>query len=161
MTAFLYDPALTNGEKSAIAADGVLVIAENEECRRCVGEDNTMFYMPHCDRPMYENVLWANWQTRFLTRFVIFGNSFRLIGERVPSSKLKEETPLLAKIVSGNRYKEASFIVDRFLDDDVFNDCALTWFPLAQLEIGEPDKADFWLKPETANRCTPLELASA
>ena len=158
--AFLFDPVLTPDEKAAIEADDVTIIPENEECRRCVENDAsvTLFYMPHCDRPMYENVLWANWRPDLLSRVVFFGNSFRLIGERVPSSRLKEETPLLAKLVKRECFEEKTVDVDSSIDDDVFNDCALTWFPKDTLLPIKEEEAEFWEKSSIPISCTPAEL---
>jgi hypothetical protein len=35
----------------------------------------TVYYMPHCGKPMYNNVLWANWHRERLSRIVIIGNT--------------------------------------------------------------------------------------
>ena len=36
----------------------------------------TIFYMPHCAKALYNNLLYANWSSVHLARFVIVGNSF-------------------------------------------------------------------------------------
>ena len=116
---------------------------------------------------MYENVLWSNWHPDHLSRVVIFGNSFQLIGERTLSSRLREETPLLAKVVSVNNYQEVRFddVLNSSVDgvnpigDDVFNDCALTWFQISENESGNRQSESlFWDKSVNPIRCTPKEL---
>ena len=32
--------------------------------------------MPHCGRPLYNNLLWSNWQPHLLSHVIIIGNSF-------------------------------------------------------------------------------------
>ncbi len=45
----------------------------------------TLFYMPHCGRGLYNNVVWSNW-SHDLRRVAIFGNSFSLYRERARST---------------------------------------------------------------------------
>ena len=152
---YLFDPVLTVQEKSEISADDVDVIDINEECRRNVDSKTTLFYMPHCDKPMYENVLWANWNPEDLKRVVFFGNSFRLIGERTLKNVLRDAAPLLARVIEKGMFREKTYEVDSEIDDDVFNDCCLTWF-----DVHDSVDAHFWLKPEMPVSCTPQELVS-
>ena len=152
----LFDPVLTLQEKSEISLHGINLITANEECRRNVDSVTTLFYMPHCDRPMYENVLWANWNSKDMKRVFIFGNSLRLIGERTPTNVLRNTTPLLAKTIEKNVFREKSFQIDSVIDDDVFNDCSLTWF-----EIDDETSEDFWSRPEKSITCTPEELITS
>ncbi|KAK3753267.1 hypothetical protein QZH41_015210, partial [Actinostola sp. cb2023] len=44
------------------------------EAKRSVSQP-TLFYMPHCSKLLYNNVLWANWGPS-LKNVVIFGNGF-------------------------------------------------------------------------------------
>lgn len=152
----LFDPVLTLQEKSEISLHGINLITTNEECRRNVDSKTTLFYMPHCDKPMYENVLWANWNCKDMKRVLIFGNSFRLIGERTPTNVLRNTTPLLAKTIEKNVFREKPFKIDSVIDDDVFNDCSLTWF-----ETDDGTNEDFWSRPEKSISCTPEELIAS
>jgi hypothetical protein len=49
----------------------------------CNGKDDNeifhLFYMPHCGKALYNNLLYANWDIDNLNRLYIFGNSFKLI----------------------------------------------------------------------------------
>ena len=55
---------------------GIKVLAQNDQCKRSVGDARTHFYMPHCPLRMYSNLLWANWGEDSLQRLVILGNTF-------------------------------------------------------------------------------------
>ena len=61
----VYDPVLGEGERAMLRARGCGVPERNEEGRRSVAaaeaEGVTLFFMPHCGRQLYANVLEANW----------------------------------------------------------------------------------------------------
>ena len=42
----------------------------------------TLFYMPHCGKALYNNLLWANWTPELLTNLLIIGNSFQHVCDR-------------------------------------------------------------------------------
>lgn len=50
-------------------------------CQRRV-QAHTLFYMPHCGRAMYNNLLWANWSPQDLSQLALIGNSFQSYMER-------------------------------------------------------------------------------
>jgi len=54
---------------------GVTVMRMDERGRRQV-KVPTLFFMPHCEVQLYDNLLGANWGHENLTRMVILGNSF-------------------------------------------------------------------------------------
>eukprot|EP00290_Baffinella_frigidus_P025245 CAMPEP_0180254038 /NCGR_PEP_ID=MMETSP0987-20121128/39945_1 /TAXON_ID=697907 /ORGANISM="non described non described, Strain CCMP2293" /LENGTH=65 /DNA_ID=CAMNT_0022222995 /DNA_START=18 /DNA_END=211 /DNA_ORIENTATION=+ len=58
------------------------MLDENEVGLRRV-EATTLFYMPHCGRRLYSNVLRANWSPLLLAKAPIFGNSFSEYGLRL------------------------------------------------------------------------------
>ena len=45
-------------------------------------QENTLFFMPHCGKAMYNNLLWANWSVDRLGKMVIIGNSFNSYHEK-------------------------------------------------------------------------------
>lgn len=77
----VYDPVLSQSECKVIEGMGCSSIAINEEGRRSIDRP-TIFYMPHCEEWLYDNVLQANWMPQKLGRLVILGNSFRSYHER-------------------------------------------------------------------------------
>ena len=72
----VYDPVLSPSECRVMEAMGCLTIAINEEGRRTISMP-TIFYMPHCEDWLYNNVLEANWMPQKLNQLVVLGNSFR------------------------------------------------------------------------------------
>lgn len=77
----VYDPILSSQENAALEKLGCICIDKNEACKRKV-EDYTLFYMPHCGRAMYNNILWANWSPEQLSKVALIGNSFHSYLER-------------------------------------------------------------------------------
>eukprot|EP00941_MAST-03F_sp_MAST-3F-sp1_P002856 g2856.t1 len=71
---FYFDPLTSTEEKEFLATKDILCIDKNEEGKRKV-ERETLFFMPHCDKWLYNNVIWANWGS-FLSKIVIIGNTF-------------------------------------------------------------------------------------
>ncbi|KAI5079074.1 hypothetical protein GOP47_0006745 [Adiantum capillus-veneris] len=81
----VYDPVLTLSECTVIKDMGCLPVALNEKGRRSIVRP-TLFYMPHCEDWLYDNVLQANWAPCTLRQIVILGNSFQDYQERWSSS---------------------------------------------------------------------------
>ncbi|XP_033627439.1 uncharacterized protein LOC117290253 [Asterias rubens] len=130
----VYDPRFTEEEKQILLNLGFNVIQQNEECKRAAS-GTTLFYMPHCGKPLYNNLLWANWSTQRLSSIVIIGNSFQNIQERIPSRLLKDFY-FLNNITPFTR----EFPVKNKLQfDDIFNDTSIHIFPVERLlEIPSP-----------------------
>lgn len=79
----VYDPLFNQAEVSVLNSLGVTVLSENEEGKRSIQGQPTVFYMPHCGTALYNNLLWSNWSIDALSRVVIIGNSFQCIQERL------------------------------------------------------------------------------
>ena len=83
-----FDPAFDASDCALLRRFGISVIDRNEECRRSVRAHQdpsspaprTLFFMVHCSRQMYSNVLSANWRASDLGRVAIVGNSFERYG---------------------------------------------------------------------------------
>ncbi|KAK4483553.1 hypothetical protein RD792_010752 [Penstemon davidsonii] len=73
----VFDPVISLTESKVLTSLGCSVLSVNEQGRRQAMKP-TMFFMPHCEAELYENLLEANWAVDQLTRFVLFGNSFDL-----------------------------------------------------------------------------------
>lgn len=52
-----------------------------QEGKRSI-EGPTLFYMIHCGKALYNNLLWSNWSAEALSQMVVVGNSFRGFEER-------------------------------------------------------------------------------
>ncbi|XP_035659401.1 SRR1-like protein [Branchiostoma floridae] len=70
---FVYDPLFSSSEKQLLEKLGFQLIQKNEEGKRPVNR-RTLFYMPHCGKPLYNNLLWSNWGPQ-LSNLAVLGNS--------------------------------------------------------------------------------------
>lgn len=71
----VFDPVLSAVECAVLVSLGCTVIA-NDECGRREAADPTLFYMPHCEAVLYDNLLSSNWKPAMLRRMIVLGNSF-------------------------------------------------------------------------------------
>jgi len=72
---WIYDPVFSSFEKATAKLLGFSVISKNEECRRVGTEGRVnVFYMPHCGKTLYSNLIASNWG-KPLERLVLIGNS--------------------------------------------------------------------------------------
>ena len=81
-------PCSAQDEIAAARALGFEVITENEECKRRTVR-RTVFFMPHCDLGLYNNLLSTNWGPAELQNVVVVGNSFRAYDEGTISSTVR------------------------------------------------------------------------
>lgn len=92
---YSFDPIHTEKEKSIIRTLGFIPLDVDEEGQREIPDSHTcLFYMPHCDRWLYNNVIKKNRED--LSRLFILGNSFL---EYSKKSKPKEEQDEINKLV--------------------------------------------------------------
>eukprot|EP00037_Helgoeca_nana_P021627 m.218566 g.218566 ORF g.218566 m.218566 type:complete len:293 (-) comp25712_c0_seq1:102-980(-) len=92
----LFDPVMTASEIAVAAADGIRAPRVNEAAKRKCHGDPTVFFMPHCGKELYDNLLWANWTVPHLAAVVILGNSFAFYVENAIGDELKKTTRYLA-----------------------------------------------------------------
>ncbi|GMH15702.1 hypothetical protein Nepgr_017543 [Nepenthes gracilis] len=71
----VFDPLLSATECRVLEALGCSVLTVNEEARRPAVKP-TLFFMPHCEAVLYNNLLEANWRVDRLRNLALFGNSF-------------------------------------------------------------------------------------
>ncbi|MCJ8735092.1 hypothetical protein PDJAM_G00242740 [Pangasius djambal] len=121
----LYDPVFTESECETLRELGFTVLTENEEGKRAVCHP-TLFYLMHCGKALYNNLLWKNWSPQILPKVIVIGNSFLGIQERTLQRELERDYSFLSHVI--NVCEETSLpCSQRFLD--VFNDTALIRFP--------------------------------
>ncbi|XP_030592956.1 SRR1-like protein [Archocentrus centrarchus] len=121
----VYDPAFSSAEMDVLRELGLTVLTENEEGKR-LANNPTFFYLMHCGKALYNNLLWKNWSTQCLPLMVIIGNSFSGMRERTTEKEFKRDYSYISKAVD--------FSVERKLPCpsrliDVFNDSAVITFP--------------------------------
>lgn len=71
----VFDPIISLTESKVLKSLGCTVLSVNEQGRRQALKP-TLFFMPHCEAELYDNLLEANWGVDKLNRLIIFGNSF-------------------------------------------------------------------------------------
>lgn len=71
----VFDPVLSAIESKVLETLGCSVLSINEQGRR-EAADPVLFFMPHCEATLYNNLLETNWKVDRLTKIALFGNSF-------------------------------------------------------------------------------------
>ncbi|XP_027890821.1 SRR1-like protein isoform X1 [Xiphophorus couchianus] len=94
----LYDPAFSVTEKDILRELGLTVLTENEEGKRLATKP-TLFYLMHCGKALYNNLLWQNWNPHCLSLVTIIGNCFSGIRERTFERELKRDYSYINKAV--------------------------------------------------------------
>ncbi|KAL8179971.1 UNVERIFIED_CONTAM: hypothetical protein K2H54_001780, partial [Gekko kuhli] len=135
----VFDPAFSTLEREVLTGLRFSVLSRNEEGKRPI-EEPTVFYMVHCGKALYNNLLWSNWSAEALSQMVVVGNSFKGIEERVPTRIFQTDYAYIAKILAASE-EEALPPHARYLD--VFNDTAVHHFPRHKLREVPPETWDF------------------
>ncbi|XP_053206999.1 SRR1-like protein [Panonychus citri] len=122
----IYDPVFTEYEKKFLIENGFNLIDVNEKGAKSV-TTRTLFFMPHCPLPMYNNLLWANWLPNNLNQIVLLGTSFNSLVNSFISSDQQAEYSYLIGITE-------SKLIDEFKLDpprdiyEAFNDLSVHFF---------------------------------
>ncbi|XP_004387696.2 SRR1-like protein [Trichechus manatus latirostris] len=150
----VYDPLFSQLEIAVLNTLGVTVLSENEEGKRSICGEPTVFYMLHCGTALYNNLLWSNWSVDALSKMVIIGNSFRGLEERLLTRILQKNYPYIAKIFKG--LEELEFPQTPQYTD-IFNDTSVHWFPAQKLKQLSADTWVFREEPDYQD-CEDLEI---
>ncbi|XP_054904794.1 SRR1-like protein [Poeciliopsis prolifica] len=149
----LYDPAFSVAEKDILRELGLTVLTENEEGKRLASKP-TIFYLMHCGKALYNNLLWQNWNPHCLSLVAIIGNCFSGIRERTIERELKRDYSYICKAVD--------LCEERLLPCpsrliDIFSDTAIITFPSDRLnKLPSSTWAD---SPEPQyQHCSDLEI---
>ncbi|XP_029078485.1 SRR1-like protein [Monodon monoceros] len=151
---WVYDPLFSQLEIAVLSTLGVVVLSENEEGKRSVYGEPTVFYMLHCGTALYNNLLWRNWSIDALSKMVIVGNSFRGLEERLLTRILQKHYPYVAKVLKG---REELAFPQTSQYTDVFNDTSVHWFPVQKLTQLSTDTWAFREEPDYQD-CEGLEI---
>lgn len=139
----LFEPFLTEFEKGVLINHGCELITKNEEAKR-VAQGRTLFFMPHVDKGLYSNLLWANWGEESLPNVIIFGNSFVHYDERIISHAERRKAPYMFKALEVMEEHTIERAFDKM--KEAFNDQCVIAFrrggdKLAQAALKD---ATFW-----------------
>lgn len=139
VTCEVYDPAFTTIDTQVLKALGFKVLTQNEEGKREV-KGQTLFFMPHCGKELYNNLLWANWTPYALPLCIIIGNSFTSIINKLPTRFMKQHYHFIQEASSITKEYPIGSLTDY---DDVFNDMSIHIVPVESIKS---KTKDFWLK---------------
>lgn len=101
------------------------VLTENEEGKRLLKRP-TIFYLMHCGKGLYNNLLWRNWKRETLPLLTIIGNSFSGIQDRMLAREFQRDYAYITQAVAVCEERQLP-CPPRLLD--VFNDTAVITFP--------------------------------
>ncbi|GFV19628.1 SRR1-like protein [Trichonephila clavipes] len=120
----IYDPIFSTEEKTVLRDLSLNVLNINEGCKR-TASNQTIFFMPHCDLPLYNNLLWANWKKEKLSKLIIIGNSFQKYNSFRTENFMKENA---IYVYFASQFASEIKIKNIFKFSDIFNDLSLHYF---------------------------------
>jgi hypothetical protein len=136
----LYDPIFNQNDIYLLTELFKFKISNsNEKCLRSVHstletKKNVLniFYMPHCEKTMYNNLLYSNWSKACLSTILIIGNSFSTIDTNSLDKDLKK---YYSFIMDSNFHLVNETRLNSFCDlTDAFTDLAFHLFDRNRLE---------------------------
>ncbi|XP_061674447.1 SRR1-like protein isoform X1 [Syngnathoides biaculeatus] len=150
---FVYDPAFSSGEKDVLRELGLTVLTDNEEGKRLATRP-TLFYLVHCGKALYNNLLWKNWDPKCLPLVAIIGNSFSGMRERMIEREFKRDYGYISQAVTV--CEEMQLSCPSHLTD-VFSDTALITFNWRNLNSLNQST---WTEPPEPQyqHCSDLEI---
>ncbi|XP_062095576.1 protein SENSITIVITY TO RED LIGHT REDUCED 1 isoform X1 [Humulus lupulus] len=101
----VFDPVLSTTESQVLEVLGCLVLSIDEQGRRKALKP-TIFFMPHCEAELYDNLLEENWRVGLLKNIVLLGNSFENYEQY--ASQFKNSVVALARHI---------FSISKFTDE--------------------------------------------
>ncbi|KAI1295356.1 SRR1-like protein [Halotydeus destructor] len=139
---YAYDPVFSESEKHYLRTRfKCTIITQNEECKRKIelsSQGKTLFFMPHLDKPLYNNLLWANWDKRRLENLLLLGNSFHEMYNYMPSRVFNSEYAFIFNSIQLDILNEKP-IDNVFKYNDIFNDFSLHSFCLSCCDFAKFD----------------------
>lgn len=150
---FVYDPVFSSGEKDILRKLGLTVLTENEEGKRQANKP-TLFYLLHCGKALYNNLLWKNWSKQCLTQIIIIGNSFCSMKDRTIDREFNRDYSYISQITTVAKDKLLpcpSHMID------VFSDTAVITFPASAIDTLSQST---WINPlePQYEHCVDLEI---
>ncbi|TYZ59689.1 hypothetical protein PybrP1_002401 [[Pythium] brassicae (nom. inval.)] len=131
----IFDPVMNETDVEIAAHFGFRTIERNE-CGKRAAVARTVFFMPHCGRTLYENVLASNWSAATLPDVVIVGNSFEAYSDRLISASERRVNVLVGVLpfVSETLLRTSlPKVHDEFTQyEAAFNDLSVHVFPPAR-----------------------------
>jgi len=132
----VFDPILSATESRVLETLGCSVMSINEFGRREALKP-TMFFMPHCEAELYNNLLQANWKLNLLKNIVLFGNSFETYEQHVSLCKNSPIVNSMGYILAARGFTN-EFRIQTVSDDyyNAFHDSSWHLFsPVLETEL--------------------------
>ncbi|OAF67267.1 hypothetical protein A3Q56_05014 [Intoshia linei] len=132
---FFFDPCFNSVEKEFIRHFNYNIIEINEYGKRKANSTgNTLFFMPHCDRLLIENVIMANSNEESLNKVILVGNSIGSFFISVPSRIARADFPYMFYALDVlQEIKLNIFKDDEFFES--FNDISIHLFKKPSLVL--------------------------
>ncbi|KAM4054160.1 SRR1-like protein isoform 1-T2 [Anomaloglossus baeobatrachus] len=127
---YVFDPVFSQLDIAVLRELGLTLVMKNEEGKHAVNRP-TVFFMLHCGKALYNNLLWRNWSCDALSQMIIIGNSFKGIEERLVSRVLQRDYIYIYKSL---RVVEETPFPESNQYSDIFNDTSIHSFPAAELK---------------------------
>ncbi|KAI9145248.1 hypothetical protein BKA69DRAFT_1050253 [Paraphysoderma sedebokerense] len=145
----IFDPVFTPLDRDFIESLKLKILPENKKGRSPV-DTPTLFFMPHCPKALYNNLVVSNWTRESLEKIVIIGNSFESCFTRSTRASLEQSFPALLELVqstddnssttktskvagksSGGTFRHfvEYGLPTNFNEANAFNDTSLIYFP--------------------------------
>ncbi|KAJ8551541.1 hypothetical protein K7X08_021556 [Anisodus acutangulus] len=111
----VFDPVISLAESRVLTALSCCVLTVNEQGRRQALRP-TMFFMPHCEAELYDNLVDANWRPDLLNNIFLFGNSFEAYEQHLSVCKNLTLADSRKHILAIRQFVK-EFGIDSFSDD--------------------------------------------
>jgi hypothetical protein len=148
---YIYDPVFTQNETNILVNKlSINLIEINEESIHSIDggcDKKVLFFMPHCDKSLFNNLLWSNWESNKLNNIFIFGNSFSNMLETIISKRIALQSfSYLFNICNKFQNVLIECNVDNdFIDKEVFNDLSIHAFNKENIN---EEKLSYYFKNE-------------
>lgn len=138
---YFYDPIFNANDKFILTdVFKFNILTKNDECKYNILNDlkelnlATLFYMPHCCKSLYNNLLYSNWSYEALNNLYLFSNSFKLIYDYTLEDILIRNYKYLLK---SKQFLNEYYITNSDLKfTDAFSDLSLIKFrPLSNSDV--------------------------
>ena len=134
-----YDPCFTIVDEKVLAGDGdECETLTRERCDEYVSASSStkdelvVFYMPHCEGHLYEDVVRARWSVGALRDLVCVGNTFETYADRWRAKSADPEKKRPSHVIAASSIARASLLDpgDTFAVQGAFNDTSVQTFEL-------------------------------
>ncbi len=164
----VFEPLLSSLARAALERLGARVVSVNDEGKRRAAEAprRTLFFMPHCGKSLYSNVLWANWGEPLASgRVSIIGNSMALMLDQIEWSGTKAATEVASLVAMAPYTDELRVPLDSTLEHranirGALNDTALMTFTRMPPELPRPIEWVWSLDATDSAEMVPQQVTS-